>query len=95
MRHSSFETDILSRTGVVMKLTKNLVITASSLWARYTIKKNYMLTLALHTGHPFPPVRIHLHLDEPPLPLIANVIIEYLADSFYETLRQSHYINAK
>ena len=34
-----FRTDILSITGIFMKLTKNLVVIASSLWTRSLIKK--------------------------------------------------------
>ena len=95
MRHSSFEIDILSRTGVVMKLTKNLVITASSLWARYTIKKKLYANVSIAHWPPIPPCSHTFAFRWTPLPLIANVIIEYPVDSFYETLRQSHYTNAK
>ena len=33
-----FRTDILSKTGTCMKLTKNLVTSPSSLWTRFLIK---------------------------------------------------------
>ena len=42
-RNSSFRTDILSKTGILMKITKNLLGIASSPRTKYLIlKKNYM-----------------------------------------------------
>ena len=39
---SFFRTDILSKTGTVMKLTKNLVTVPSSLWTGYLIGSRYL-----------------------------------------------------
>ena len=39
---SFFRTDILSKTGTVMKLTKNLVTVPSSLWTEYLIGSRYL-----------------------------------------------------
>ena len=44
---SFFRTDILSKAGILMKLTKNLVTIVSSLWTRYSVRKIYMQTFAL------------------------------------------------
>ena len=33
-------TDILSKTGILLKITENVVRIASSLWTRYLILKN-------------------------------------------------------
>ena len=48
-----FRTDILSKTGTLMKLTQNLVTSPSSLWIRYLIKIIYMQWFAL-TRSPLP-----------------------------------------
>ena len=47
-----FRADILSKTGIFKKLTKNLVIIASSLWTRHSIKKNYRWTFSLTWAPP-------------------------------------------
>ena len=46
-RNIFFRTAILSKTGVLMKQTKNLVINANSLWAKCLNKKTYMRMFAL------------------------------------------------
>ena len=35
-------TDVLSKADILTELTKGLVIIASSLWTRYSLKKKYM-----------------------------------------------------
>ena len=40
-------TDILSKTCVLMKLTKNLVTILSNLWTKYLIEIIYIQTFAL------------------------------------------------
>ena len=47
MEKSFCRTDILSETGTLMKLTKNLVTVPSSLWMRHLIKIIYMQRFAL------------------------------------------------
>ena len=49
MKFSFLRTDILSTTGILLKLTKNLVIIISSLWTRCSVKYIYIYiwTLAL------------------------------------------------
>ena len=39
--------DSLSKTGILIKLTKNLVTIAISVWSRYLIEKNFMQTFTL------------------------------------------------
>ena len=39
MRYSFFITNILRKTSIFIKLTKNLETTVSSLWTSYSIKK--------------------------------------------------------
>ena len=41
-------TDILSKTCVLMKLTKNLVTILSNLWTKYLIEIIYIQTFALN-----------------------------------------------
>ena len=57
-----FRTDILSKTGALMKLTKKLVTIPSSLWTRYLIKIIYIQTFALKWLPPPPHACIHSHL---------------------------------
>ena len=47
MRKSFFRTDILNKTGTLMRLMKNLVTISISLWTRYLIKVIYMWRFAL------------------------------------------------
>ena len=47
MRYSFLEQIFLRKTGILIKLTKNLITIVSSLWTRYSIKKIYMQTFAL------------------------------------------------
>ena len=42
-RYSFFRTDILNKTGILMKLTKNLVIIATRFWTRYLIEQKGLL----------------------------------------------------
>ena len=58
-----------------MKLTKNLVITARSLWTRCSILKSYMRTIALIWSPPRPCLYI-FSVWWTLLPLSKNVIIE-------------------
>ena len=54
MRYSFLEQIFLRKTGILIKLTKNLITIVSSLWTRYSIKKNYMQTFALMWHSPSP-----------------------------------------
>ena len=45
-KHSFLE-HILNKTGILIKLTKSLVIFLSSLWTRCSVKNIYMRTFAL------------------------------------------------
>ena len=58
----SFLEHILSETGILIKLTKNLLFFLSNLRSRSSIKKNYMLSFA-RTCHPSPPVYLHSHFN--------------------------------
>ena len=71
MKLSFLRTDILSTTGILLKLTKNLVIIISSLWTRCSVKYIYIYiyiwTLALiHPAkiHKLPP---NCKIDDFPL----------------------------
>ena len=46
-RSMVFGTAILRKTDILIKLTKNLVIIASSIWTKYLIKKTYIPPFAL------------------------------------------------
>ena len=60
MGKSFFRTDILRKTGTLMRLTKNLVTIPSSLWTRYLIKVIYMWRFAL-TWHCIN-ITLHCHI---------------------------------
>ena len=52
----------LSKTGILMKLTKNLVTVVSSLWTRYSIEKIYMWNIELTPPPLFAYVRMERRL---------------------------------
>ena len=67
-----FRTDILSKTGILMKLTKNLITVESKLPTRCSIKK--IITMMWHPPHSPCPHKFAFWWT--PLPLWVNVIIE-------------------
>ena len=67
-----FRTDILSKTGILMKLTKNLITVESKLPTRCSIKK--IITMMWHPPHS--PCLHKFAFWWTPLPLWVNVIIE-------------------
>ena len=68
-KYSLFRTYILSKAGFLMKLMKNVVTSASSLWTRYLIIRMCVQKFAL-TWHPLPPVCKRNNL----MPLIASLL---------------------
>ena len=72
-----FRKDILSKTGILTKLRKNLVIIAGSLCDRWQLRNLYA-KVHINMAPPPPSVCIHLHFDRhpyhppPPTPLSEN-----------------------
>ena len=52
-RSMVFGTAILRKTDILIKLTKNLVIIASSIWTKYLIKKNLYPTVCIALTPPY------------------------------------------
>ena len=73
-----FRADILSKTGILMKLTKNLVTIVSGLWIRCSVKK--IICEHSHWCDTLVPlltyVPILMNPSLVPLPLNVNVVIE-------------------
>ena len=68
--------DNLSKVGILTKPMKNLVIIASSLWARYLLK-NFLWEANIHSDiMSLSPVCICSHFDGAPSLISANLIIK-------------------
>ena len=65
-RSKVFGTAILRKTDILIKLTKNLVIIASSVWTKYLITKNLYPNVCIALTPPYSPPS--LFYTPPPLP---------------------------
>ena len=54
-RSKVFGTVVLRKTDILIKLTKNLVIIASSFWTKYLIKKNLYPNVCIALTPPYSP----------------------------------------